>query len=943
MVRHPALHLLPLGLLVAATLAVAVHGVVEWRSVPWAGYHTAPEYAADAEGHRRITSVHPLSPASRAGLQAGDRLVSVEGHPPRAGAAMTRLRERLAPGDTLTIEVASDEGASPRTVTLTLGSQARHPFTIARLAASGVTFFAFLSIGLFVFLRRRQDVRARLLLWFSWVTAPAYLVIDAYAYRLDLAGDPTMVDLFRLLAFAVTYGCLSTALIGHFVLVFPSRREVVREHPGVLRLNYGLYALLAVTAGSSMLLMARGAESMAATGDMADLGREAAGHVAALLEWGQAVPAGAALIIAALAGAAFSAAWPILRDAARGARWSAVWDRPYRALATAFVLALATGAVPLLASIWLPGPLDKAAGIFGVITLTIGPMAFWFAATVVHSIVIVVLLIQSYRRSDIEERQQIRWPIWGLILYFGGATLLSAVQGFLYSRAFWLVPVTDIAVKGLAILVPLSFAFAIARYRLMDIDLVIRKSVVYASLTVLVGGLYLALAVGVGGLLAGAIGLEGRWSTLVAGVLTLAVFFPLRARVQSWIEGQLFRRRRQLPERLAELEQRLLRSRDTSAVGGEVARAIQAGVPNRAVVVLLATGRDDVLRPVAKLGDLRGTGELAMALDPTPLAWPLAAGRPLPIDALRSTGDVVEALQARTGARWILPIVRGERLAGIATLGRPTAGDEIQEPELDFLAEVGELAARRLDALALEGQAQDLEQARRIQRNLLPRSLPQRSGLALAARYVPCRDVGGDYYDVVALSGERVGLLIADVSGKGVPAALLMANCQAAFRSLSDLDLPPGELCTRLNEIMARNVAPEQFVTLCYGEVQPRTGTLTLVNAGHLRPALVEANGSRSFLEGASGLPLGILEGERYEETVVELPRGATLLLFTDGLTEAASRGGERFDEGEFERGLAELAGLPAPEAADRLLGRVERFGGGDFADDVTLILASLS
>lgn len=938
------LHLLPVTLLVVAAVLLSVAGLREWGAMPWTGIKTATQLGGTAEGPRRIVNVTGGSPADQAGIESGQWLVSVEGHPAKPGPELTQLREQLSPGDELTVQVADAPDGRPRDVTLTLGSHLRHFSSQIRVAASAITLLGFLAIGVFVFWRRPADVRAQLLLWFSGFLGPFYLLIDAYGFRMTLSGDPLMSAGFRSVVIALVFGGISTALLGHFVLVFPRRRPVLASHPKLLHFLYGLYAVLLALAGINVSFFLVAARTFERTGEVRTVGQLAAQHVVSLADWVESQPlVSLGLCLLLLVAAAFLAT-PVVRGLLAGERLGAVWDRPGRSIGSLLLGGILAGLMPIvLAELVLPDPLDKPVGVFGVLALMLGPLAAALGVPFVHTIVILATLARSYRDSGAEERRQLRWPIWGIGAYFVLGVALAVIQVLTVNAAFWMVPLTDLAGKLLGLLIPLSFAFAIARYRLMDIDLVIRKSVAYAGLTGLVGALFLVLAIGLGGLLTSVVGLEDRWSTLGAGVLAVALFVPLRTRVQRRLEGWVFRNRQRFPRILSQLEQSLSDARKDEEVAFATAEALQDGVPNRGVAVLLAAGRERLLRPAAKVGDLPEVTRLEIALPPEPLEeLPTGAG-PVSIEHLPAEEEGRARLRSQLGAQLLLPLSSGDRLLGVATLGRLASSQELDEPERIFLADVAARAARRIDELDLEEQAQTLEQARRIQQNLLPRRLPQLPGLDVAARYLPCEGVGGDYYDVVPLGEDRVGVVIADVSGKGVPAALLMSNCQAAFRSLVGLGLRPGELCGRLNEVINSNVAPEQFVTLCYAEIDPRTATLELVNAGHVRPALVSADGGFRWLELPGGLPLGIMGGESYQPERLRLTPREKLLLFTDGVNEAQSPAGDLFDETSLEAALQRVAELDASASVDRLFDELQRFTAKNPDDDVTVVAVSLA
>ena len=243
-----------------------------------------------------------------------------------------------------------------------------------------------------------------------------------------------------------------------------------------------------------------------------------------------------------------------------------------------------------------------------------------------------------------------------------------------------------------------------------------------------------------------------------------------------------------------------------------------------------------------------------------------------------------------------------------------------------------------LEAAQREMETEELQQARDIQRGLLPKEIPQLSDFAIAGAWEPARVVGGDYYDVIPLSKEKLGVCIADVAGKGISAALLMANVQAAVRAFAAEDVPPSRVCTQINSVLCTNTAPEKFVTLFYGVLDADTRMLQYTNAGHPRPVLIRENGQAVHLEN-SGALLGVFPDWRYEDSVVQLESGDLLLLFTDGITEAAALGGEEF--GEERLIAATKTGRQRPLQGLQLdvLGHVREFCNSHMSDDATLLM----
>jgi phosphoserine phosphatase RsbU/P len=237
-----------------------------------------------------------------------------------------------------------------------------------------------------------------------------------------------------------------------------------------------------------------------------------------------------------------------------------------------------------------------------------------------------------------------------------------------------------------------------------------------------------------------------------------------------------------------------------------------------------------------------------------------------------------------------------------------------------------------------ELQEQDLERAREIQQALLPKEIAQVPGFEVVAAWEPARLVGGDYYDVIRLSETKLGICIADVVGKGVSAALLMANVQATVRAYASEQAAPPWLCRRVNEILCSNLADDKFVTLFYGILDAEARTLRYSTAGHLPPLLVRGDGTHDTLR-EGGAVLGVFRDWDYQEGRIALSPGDRIYLFTDGITEATGANGEEFGEtGVLQVAIRERA-CSAGEIRERLLGEVRQFCDSQFNDDATLLL----
>ena len=237
----------------------------------------------------------------------------------------------------------------------------------------------------------------------------------------------------------------------------------------------------------------------------------------------------------------------------------------------------------------------------------------------------------------------------------------------------------------------------------------------------------------------------------------------------------------------------------------------------------------------------------------------------------------------------------------------------------------------------LEMQEQELERAREIQQSLLPKEIPQIPGFEVAGAWQPASTVSGDYYDVLRISEHRLGICIADVVGKGVSAALLMANVQAAVRAFAGDTESPAQVCGKVNTLLHENIATGKFVTFLYGILDGETRTFQYSNAGHLHPILV-SDGSIRMLE-QGGAVLGVFPAWTYEDSTIEMRTGDRLLLCTDGITEASNANGQEFEEAGIATFAVANRTLSAKDLNSQLLAQVTTYCGARFQDDATLLV----
>ncbi len=317
------------------------------------------------------------------------------------------------------------------------------------------------------------------------------------------------------------------------------------------------------------------------------------------------------------------------------------------------------------------------------------------------------------------------------------------------------------------------------------------------------------------------------------------------------------------------------------------------------------------------------------------------------VDRLQLDSPVLQ--QLKTDAVEIaFPLVSQGELIGLLTLGPRLKRQEYAREDRALLINLATQVAPalRVAQMVYEQQEQvreherieqELRTAQAIQHAFLPKDVPALPGWQLMPYYQPAREVGGDFYDIFVFADGRLGLVIGDVSGKGVPAALVMATVHTMLRTAVQGMLAPGEVLARVNDLLAAEIPAGMFVTCFYALLDPGSGRLRYANAGH-EPPYRQHGGSVTELW-ATGMPLGLLPGSCYEEQEATLAPGESLLFYSDGLVEAHSPGREMFGFPRLQKLLE--AHPDAPSLIGFLLGELQRFTGEGWEqeDDVTLLL----
>jgi len=495
-----------------------------------------------------------------------------------------------------------------------------------------------------------------------------------------------------------------------------------------------------------------------------------------------------------------------------------------------------------------------------------------------------------------------------------------------------------------------TIAFAVIRQQFLGIRHVVRRAILYSAAAVLFAATYLVVVRPVSEFFGqySAVSKEAFETGFI--ILAIIAFQPTLVRMEELLEKVLLKGRADTARRFRGL------ASDVSTV-----------TSFEDLEIVLQKGSREILdassATICLYDDERGGGRLGSLLE--------TIGEPIRRKDLSNFGEIDDP-QAGTGSRKrivplrrgkkplleiieeespeienyevIVPIVKERRCVGHVGLGEKIYGVPYSSEELAHLSVLATQIASALQNIQLLQEnvgrqvlEEELKIARKIQTQLLPSKPPRLDGFDLSAVTVPSRYVGGDYYDYVLTDAGKLALVVADVSGKGIPASILTASLQAAVRSNADAQDRPGLMMSRLNKLMYENTSASEFATLFYGVVEIETGELTYANAGHDFPLLIDGEGAQPLEE--SGIVLGCLEDFEYHTSRCTIPSNGTLAIYTDGLTDSESRSGEYFGTGRLHEVLIKHAHGNADEICENVIDEVKRFGSSETLDDLTLVV----
>lgn len=901
----------------------SVSRFVAWHRDGWAGVFYAPSFPeqkgrvrASSQAPGEVMMTYANTPADGK-FHARDRVLTVNGIPIEQVVQLRKLEPKLHRGDGVTYRVLRANRVFD--IQLRLASPFQSPFILLRISVAFIVAATFLIVALLVAARQPEDRRALVFYIFALISALAMVGSAATVY--EQAGGRGIVANFGFNAISSVLVVLCSfayaPLILHFSLIFPHDRPILAKRPYLLRWIYAA-ALLAALIVAAILLL-----SLKLFADPANLNK-----------LGPALDDMVDRVVMTMTIAGLLIALQLSWIGRREGLFRAFGRRPFRAVFA--ILGTYIGAVKLLAK----------SGI-KIIAFIAGISSILLPVLVIASypIIACIALMRSYRESGVEEKRQVQWPLWGLFITVVTKIVILAITiiwtiylsvthtSMLEWRGFY--EFLGVVPTIVTIAIPLSFAAAILKYRLMNIDIIIRKTVAYAFLTGAIIVMYLILVGGLGTLLVSITGVQNQTMVIASTLVVALLFVPLRNRLQTLVDRNLFRHKYDYPEALRAISADTLTANDLATFLRSAAEKIQQALQNRAVAIFVT--RHEELVAAAKVGladSLVGTMRMRRE--------PLVPMLDRPFDPTRrQLPDDFAAAVKRVEAKLIVPVnTPGTPANGFIALAPKLTNAPFDVEDIDFLRATADQLDLGIDRIRQQREEADYEQARSIQQSLLPREMPRVEGVELSGIWQPARTMGGDYYDVLKLSDTELAVCIGDVAGKGMPAALLMSGLQAAVRASASGS--PRELCERVRRVVVSSLTGGRFVTFFYATIDTAAMRLRWCNAGHNAPVLARADGSVVRLAEGGPAFSRLFRDDPYTEKELALQRGDRLVLFTDGVSEASGGEGEMFGEPRIEELVAANLALGAHELQQTVAGAATAFSGGELDDDLTLVVAAV-
>ena len=492
-----------------------------------------------------------------------------------------------------------------------------------------------------------------------------------------------------------------------------------------------------------------------------------------------------------------------------------------------------------------------------------------------------------------------------------------------------------------------TIAYAVIRQQFLGVRNVLQRAVLYGVLAAVLGVLYVLAVRPVTAFFAqySSAGQHAFEAGFV--VLVVLAFQPVTERAEQILESALVRGRGSPSRRFKLLGDSVAAAGTYEALDEAVVRGLRDALDATDVrLTMLESPGDPLAQALADIGEPVRRVELLRVHEPAKPRRFALRRRANPSGA--PAGSRLESDQLPVRVDLFVPVIQEGHCAAYVALGEKVYGLGYGVEEMGHLAVLStQIGAALLNIRLLRESVErkvfeeELRIARQIQMKMLPGQPPTVPGFGLYGVAVPSRQVGGDYYDFIVVDNRWLVLVVADVSGKGIPASLLTATLQATVRTGADAQTDPPRMLARLNRLIYQNTSAAEFATAFYAVIDTTDGTMRYANAGHEFPFVV--SGGRADQLAESGMILGCIAEFDYNEHRVAIPAGSALVVFTDGVTDSESRAGESYGSDRLRRVLEANGNSSARDLCRRVIEDVRAFGDGENQDDLTLVVLTRS
>ncbi len=567
---------------------------------------------------------------------------------------------------------------------------------------------------------------------------------------------------------------------------------------------------------------------------------------------------------------------------------------------------------------------------------------FFSVVNLIYIVIAGIFLFQGYRSvNNPRLKKQARIIIFGIstaVIFYIASYMIPTIFVLQFNTQLKYLMIIIGLVLG-----PGFIAWAILKHRFLDIRLIVRQSLVYSVSSAFVIGLYLLIIKQFGKILTSIFG--GGIAVLEIAVIVLALLFfqPVLNFVDGVLRRLFIKGGADFSVVLEDFSRKIITLLDFDKLLKETLRTFKDELLIENVYFAVPSDEGSCNVYYADRGE-----SVIYKRDRVLESFLIVRGfnvtyDEIPMPALsKETRDLLKLNDTKI----LIPLINAHKLLGYVSLGRKASGlgynaedmttFKVLANQLVVAVNNAKLYKESLERQRLE---EELALARQIQRQLLPKTLPSSEKLHFAAYSEPSREVGGDYFDFITTSAGRLAMCIGDASGKGIPAALLIARLQAMIHSAAQGDLEINKKMELINNLLSSSGMPDRYITFFYGEIDIQQQNLHYCNAGHNYPILFRNDGTEVELK-EGGILIGAFENMPYEYNSIRLQSGDLLVCYTDGVTEAMNTDEEEFGESSLKRVIADNREVPPGELQKIVLGKVrDHCDGEPLQDDCTLLI----